>query len=159
MQFLTAVISAVLTLAPEGLSTPELRLDLLGAPLAKLSAADRRVLDEAVGLIRKGDHTLALARLSALKNGNPNNGALRVVASYALLQAGNLLGAFDEARKADSRENTSGYICLFLGKVALLTGNTAACDRELKHLANSSELAREVSELRRERQTVSPVRK
>jgi predicted Zn-dependent protease len=159
MQVVTAVMSAVLMLAPDGVSAPELRLDLLGAPLARLSAGDRRVLDEAVGLIRKGDHTLALARLSALKNGNPDNGALRVVASYALLQAGNLLGAFDEARKADTRENTTGYICLFLGKVALLTGNTAACDRELKHLSNSKDLAREVAELQRERQAVSPARK
>ena len=106
----------------------------LDGPLASLAHEDRDAVQDAVQLIQRGEHSLALARLSSLNERNPSNSSLRILTSYALLQAGNLAGAFEEAEKAHAAPDRLAYKCWFLGKVAELSGNQEIADREMAHL-------------------------
>jgi Flp pilus assembly protein TadD len=105
---------------------------------------------DAIALIRNDEHVLALARLSSLKQANPQNSSLRILASYALLQVGNLVGAFEEAEKAHTAPNGNSYRCWFLAKVALLNGKKSRCERELEHLKRIGDMAAEAAELEKE---------
>ena len=113
---------------------PELKLNRLKPSLDSLPRADRSNVERAAGLIRKGEHAAALAQLTELTRANPQNSSVRVVLAYALLQAGNLAGAFDHAKLAESAADHNSYVCLFLARVALLAGDTAYCRRELGHV-------------------------
>lgn len=128
----------------------DLRMDRLADSLNLLRTEDRAIVEEAVTLIRKGENALALGRLSALNAANPQNSSLRILTAYALLQAGNFLGAFDEAAKAEKAPNGNGYKCWFLAKVALLAGDKAVCKREIKHVKSVGDMAAEVKALERE---------
>ena len=94
----------------------ELRFDRLASALTLLSDADRKIVDEAVQLIREGEHAGALARLSTLTHSNPDNSSLRILMAYAQLQLGNLTGALDEAKKAHEAPNGNSYRCYFSGQ-------------------------------------------
>ncbi|MCX6625803.1 MAG: hypothetical protein NTY38_33015, partial [Acidobacteria bacterium] len=96
--------------------TLDLRPDRLAASLGKLSGGDQRAAKQALELIRKGEHSLALAQLTALTSRNPNASSIRILASYAMLQLGNLIGAFGEARKAETTSDANSYSCWFLAK-------------------------------------------
>lgn len=150
VRFATFALSLFLTLPAYGaLGVEDLKLDRLAKPITSLSVEERRIFDEAIGLIRAGNHSLALARLSGLKEANPKNSAVRVASSYVLLQAGNLLGAFEDAEKAESGE-ANGYLCWFLAKVSLATGQTAACKREVEHLKTVPEYREAAKEIEKE---------
>ena len=116
----------------------ELRYERLVSVLAGLNDSDRAVVDQAVELIKKGDGNIALTRLNTLNRSYPMNSSLRVLTAYALLQAGNLLGAYDEAKKAEAMPDPNSYKCWFLAKVAFINGDTAACKRELKHASGDA---------------------
>ena len=119
----------------------ELRVEKLGEALKLLRPDERPVVDQAVEQIKKGMHTAALATLSSLSKANPDNSSLRILTAYALLQAGNLVGAFDEAKKAEAAPNGNSYKCWFLAKVALLAGDQFACKREVGHLKKDGDMA------------------
>jgi Flp pilus assembly protein TadD len=115
-----------------------------------LSTADRDVVSDTISLIKDGEHTLALSRLSSLKQRNPQNSSLRILASYALLQIGNQAGAFEEAEKAHDTPDGDEFKCWFLAKVALLSGKRAVCEREIEHLRQHGEMTAEVNKLEEE---------
>jgi Flp pilus assembly protein TadD len=125
----------------------ELQFDRLTSALTLLSDSDRKVVNEAVQLIREGEHVGALARLSTLTNSNPDNSSLRILMAYAQLQLGNLTGALDEAKKAHEAPNGNSYRCYFLAKIAFLTGDSATCRRELNHAKNAGDMPEEVRQL------------
>jgi Flp pilus assembly protein TadD len=127
----------------------DLRLDLLTKPLSGLAPGDRRLVDESIALIKQGEHAKALAVLSEV-NKNTTNPGLKVILSYALLQVGDKVGAFGEAAKAESAQGANSYVCYFLAKVAAITGDQAACQRELEHVKKSGELKAEVKALEKE---------
>ena len=152
LQFGLILFSAVtLSLAAPPAAPPapamNLQYDRLASALTLLSDADRRTVDEAVQLIREGEHVGALARLSTLTHSNPNNSSLRILAAYAQLQLGNLTGALDEAKKAHDAPNGNSYRCYFLAKIAFLTGDNATCRRELNHTKNAGDMPEEVRQL------------
>jgi len=128
----------------------ELQYDRLQPALTELSSADRDIVQDSVNLIRQGEHLLALSRLSSLKQRSPQNSSLRILASYAILQAGNVVGAFAEAEKAHEAPNGNSYKCWFLAKVALLNGKKDVCERELKHVRGSGDMVTEVKQLEQE---------
>jgi hypothetical protein len=63
---------------------------------------------------------------------------------------GNLVGAFEEAKKAESAPNGNSYKCWFLAKVAVLAGDRKVCRRELKHVKQAGDMVAEVTALERE---------
>lgn len=128
------VWAMLLILVTAAAAEPELKLKRLNPSLKTLSRSERSAVDRAVGLIRKGEHTAALAQLTELTRSNPNNSSVRVVLAYALLQAGNLAGAFDHAKLAEAAPDHNSYVCLFLARIAWLAGDTASCRRELGHV-------------------------
>jgi Flp pilus assembly protein TadD len=125
----------------------ELRFDRLASALTLLGDGDRKIVDEAVQLIREGEHVGALARLSTLTHSNPDNSSLRILAAYAQLQLGNLTGALDEAKMAHDAPNGNSYRCYFLAKIAFLTGDTVTCRRELNHAKNAGDMPEDVRQL------------
>jgi Flp pilus assembly protein TadD len=145
---LVLVCAATLSLAaPPPAPAMELRFDRLASALTLLSDSDRKVVDEAVQLIREGEHVGALARLSTLTHSNPDNSSLRILMAYAQLQLGNLTGALDEAKKAHEASNGNSYRCYFLAKIAFLTGDNVTCRRELNHAKNAGDMPDEVRQL------------
>ncbi len=128
----------------------DLHYDRLSGPLDALSPAERDAVGDTIALIRKGEHALALARLSSLNEAHPQNSSLRILTSYALLQTGNLVGAFEEAERAHEAPDRMTYKCWFLGKVALLTGHQQVCERELHHLERAGDMLAETNQLRQE---------
>ncbi len=128
----------------------ELQFDRLQPALTELSAADRDIVNDSINLIKQGEHILALSRLSSLKQRSPQNSSLRILVSYALLQAGNVVGAFTEAEKAHEAPNGNSYKCWFLAKVALLNGKKDVCERELEHVKGAGDMAAEVRQLEQE---------
>jgi thioredoxin-like negative regulator of GroEL len=127
--------------------TFDLRLDRLADSFKLLQETDRASVDEVVGLIKMGDHSGALARLQELNQRNPQNSSLRVLTAYTMLQLGNLVGAFDEASKGEATPGKSSYKCWVLAKIALLTGDTAVCKRELKHVVKGGDMPEEARSL------------
>ena len=150
---LCLILICVATLAlaapppPQAVPSMDLRFDRLASALTLLTDADRKIVDEAVQLIREGEHAGALARLSALTHSNPENSSLRILMAYAQLQLGNLTGALDEAKKAHEAPNGNSYRCYFLAKIAFLTGDTVTCRRELNHAKNAGDMPEGVREL------------
>ncbi len=130
--------------------TMELRADRLSSSLAKLSGTDQQAAEQALRLIRKGEHSLALAQLTALTKDNPNNSALRILAAYSFLQLGNLVGAFREAKQAESSADANTYACWFLAKVSWLTGDKAICRREIGHLRHAGAMTPEAIALEKQ---------
>jgi thioredoxin-like negative regulator of GroEL len=124
--------------------------------LSSLSVPDREILDQSIGFIKNGDHNLAILRLKELVQANNTNGGIRLLLAYALLNAGNQFGAFDEAKRAEKVAH-DGYVCLFLAKVAFVVGDHTACKRELKHVdamggdptGEAAALAKELEEAKR----------
>jgi Flp pilus assembly protein TadD len=125
----------------------DLHFDRLASALTLLTDSDRKIVGEAVQLIREGEHVGALARLSALAQTNPNNSSLRILTAYAQLQLGNLTGAFDEAKRAHEAPNGNSYKCFFLAKLALLTGDKATCQRELDHVKRVGDMKQDARQL------------
>jgi len=133
--------------APPPAPAVALQYDRLASALTLLSDADHKVVDQAVELIREGQHAGALARLSTLTHSNPDNSSLRILMAYAQLQLGNLTGAFDEAKRAHDAPNGNSYRCYFLAKIAFLTGDNVTCRRELNHAKNAGDMPEEVRQL------------
>lgn len=131
-------------------------MDRLSAALRPLSKADARAVQESIQLIQKGSHAAALVRLTELNRGNPDNSSLRILTSYAMLQIGNLLGAFEEAGKAHDAPNGNSYKCWFLAKVALLNGKRELCEREMKHVRGVGDMKAEVRALEEELKQRNP---
>ena len=127
-----------------------LRFDRLASALSLLSAADRKIVDQAAQLIREGENLGALARLSELTRSNPDNSSLRILTGYVQLQLGNLTGALDEARKAHDANNGNSYRCYFLAKIAFLTGDKVTCKRELEHVTNAGDMPDEARQLEKD---------
>jgi Flp pilus assembly protein TadD len=125
----------------------DLQVDRLASALTLMNDADHRIVDEAVQLIREGEHAGALARLSTLTHSNPDNSSLRILLAYAQLQLGNLTGAFDEAKKAHDAPNGNSYRCYFLAKIAFLTGDKVTCRRELNHVKNAGDMPDDARQL------------
>jgi Flp pilus assembly protein TadD len=145
--FLLCAATPALAAPPQPAPTMELRFDRLTSALTLLSDSDRKIVDDAVHLIREGEHVGALARLSTLTHSNPDNSSLRILMAYAQLQLGNLTGALDEAKKAHDAPNGNSYRCYFLAKVAFLTGDSATCRRELNHTKNAGDMPEDVRQL------------
>jgi Flp pilus assembly protein TadD len=124
--------------------------------LGNLAASERGTIDRALGLIKKGQHTAAFAQLSELSRNNPNNSAARVVLAYALLQAGNLAGAFEHAQQAEAAADHNSYVCLFLARIAYIAGDRAICEREIKHVKKSKTYRTEVAQIERDLKRISP---
>jgi Flp pilus assembly protein TadD len=133
--------------APPPPPNMDLRYDRLASALTLLGDGDRKVVDDAIQLIREGEHAGALARLSTLTHSNPDNSSLRILMAYAQLQLGNLTGALDEAKQAHDAPNGNSYRCYFLAKIAFLTGDNATCRRELNHTKNAGDMPEEVRQL------------
>lgn len=130
--------------------TFDLNYSRLEGALNQLSSGDRIAVDDAIRLVRDGEHSLALARLSELNTANPANSSLRILASYALVLAGNLVGAFAEAEKAHDAPNGDSYKCWFFAKIALLNGKTDQCERELEHVRKAGDMIAEVQAIEAE---------
>lgn len=128
----------------------ELAADQLADPLKLLKDQDRSIVEQAIQLIRSGNHSLALVRLTSLNANNPQNSSLHILAAYAQLHLGNLLGAFDESKKAERAPNGNSYKCYFLAKIALLNGNKKVFQRELKHVKGAGDRQAEARELDKE---------
>ena len=128
----------------------ELKYESLTGALGVLKDTDRGAVSQAIEYIKQGQNSLALARLAELNQNNPGNSSLRILASYALLQVGNMIGAFEEAQKAESAANGNAYKCWFLAKVALLAGKSAVCEREVGHLKKAGAMTAEVRQLETE---------
>jgi hypothetical protein len=75
---------------------------------------------------------------------------LHVLVSYALLQIGNKLGAFDEEKQEEASPDHTGYVCYFFAKIAFLTGDNATCRRELGHVKSLGVHKEEVKQLESE---------
>ncbi len=148
----STVAMLILLAAQVPLRAEELHLDYgaLSSALDKLAAGDRKTVNDAIELIKKGNHGLALERLEALNQSEPNNAALRILTAYALLQLGNFVGAFENAQTAEKVPGGNVYACWFLAKVALLTGKPEVCRREMGHLEKAGAPASQLRELREE---------
>lgn len=147
---LLAICLLVVAAAPLRADKVDLRAERLTEALDLLKPSERSVVDHAVDLIRKGMNTDALAALSTLTKDNPKNSSLRILTAYALLQLGNLVGAFDEAKKAEAAPNGNSYKCWFLGKLALLVGDREVCKREIAHAKKAGDMATDVDALEKE---------
>ncbi len=128
----------------------DLRWDRLVAAIGLLPDGDRPSVDQAIALIKKGEHGAALLRLTELNRGSPNNSSLRLLTAYAMLQAGNLLGALQEAEQAHEAPNGNSYKCWIYSKIALLTGKQDLCKRELGHVKKVGDLPKEAKALEQE---------
>ena len=144
------LILLFLSLASMQAALFELKFNNLKPSLSRLSPEETKIVDRSIGLIRKGENTLALAQLSTLSKANPSNSALQVLMSYALLQIGNKLGAFDAAKQAEASPDHTGYVCYFFAKVAFLTGDSATCKREIAHVKSLGLHKKEIKELESE---------
>ena len=129
---------------PAQIPTFSLRIDQLTAPLQMLTDADRKVVDESLALIRDGQHRAALDRLFGLTKSHPENSSLHILTSYALLQAGNLVSAIQEATAAHEAPNGNSYKCAFRAQVALAQGDTVTCKEELEHVKKAGDQPDEV---------------
>lgn len=148
---LVALLAAQTALFP-------LRVDQLTAPLRMLSPSDRRIVDEAIALIRDGRHRAALDRLSDLATAHPENSSLHILAAYALLQAGNLVSALEEATRAHQAPNGNSYKCAFRAKIALLKGDIVTCDEELQHIRKAGDQPAEVRQIEKDLKRAKRVR-
>ncbi len=136
--------------APVQAAAFDLRFERLAESLAGLKETDRSTVQRAVESIKRGENTVALTQLSALTRNYPMNSSVRILTAYVLLQTGNLLGAFDEARKAESAPDGNSYKCWFLAKIAFIAGDNAVCKRELAHARGDKAATEDVRALEKE---------
>jgi hypothetical protein len=131
-----------------GIPKPQPKLDeaALAEPARALGSADGKVFDDAIQLIKSGNHAEALLSLTRLTGSNPKNVAVRATRAYVLLQVGNLLGALDDARMAEKNPH-SAYRCWLLAQISYLAGNERLCKREVKHLEGNPEYGGEAAKL------------
>lgn len=129
---------------------PQLNLKALAEPLQDLTPAERKVVDRTVVLIRDMRHGEALANLTSLTESNGKNSAVRILRAYVLLELGNVAGAVDDAKVAESSGIHTAYKCWFLAQVAYLTGNKPLCRREIKHLGSDSPYSLNAQKLSRD---------
>lgn len=113
----------------------------VAGPLESLSDADRKTVEDTVALMRRGDHRLAVVRLSALNDRNPSNSSLRLLISYALLQLGNLAESLAEAQRAHDAADHGVYQCYMLARVAAINGNKELARREIQHVRGADDAA------------------
>jgi hypothetical protein len=134
--------------AAAGIPKPEPKLDeaALAEPARALNSADGKVFDDAIQLIKLGNHAEALLSLTRLTGSNPKNVAVRATRAYVLLQVGNLLGALDDARIAEKNPHAA-YRCWLLAQISYLAGNERLCKREVKHLEGNPEYGAEAAKL------------
>lgn len=144
---LAFVMCSLLSVQPLDAINLELRFERLQEAFGLLSQADRPAVDDVIVLLKQGSHREALGRLEELNRQYPANSSLRVMTAYALLNLGNVLGAFQEADRAHDAPNGNPYKCLFFAKVALLAGKQEACKRELQHAKENKEQPKEVREI------------
>lgn len=149
LRFLSAWM-AFLFLAPAWAGEPDLKLNRLKPSLESLTRGERGSVTRALELIRRGEHSAALAQLTELTRANPANSASRVVLAFGLLQAGNLVGAFDQAKQAEAAADHNSYVCLFLARVARLVGEAEVCRRELGHVREAGTDKKEAAALERQ---------
>lgn len=147
---LTLSLLCLLPAGPVDAVNLDLRFDRLQEAFRLLPESDRGQVDEIIGLLKQGSHKEALSRLEELNRQFPSNSSLRVMTAYALLNLGNVLGAFEEADRAHDAPNGNPYKCLFFSKVALLAGKHEACKRELQHAKVNKEQPKEVREIEME---------
>ena len=140
----------MLALMPAWAGTPEVKLSRLKPSLQSLTAGERSTVSRALDLIQRGEHTAALAQLTELTRANPANSGARVVLAYGLLQAGNLVGAFDHAKQAEAAPDHNSYVCLFLARIARLAGDVEVCRRELGHVRQAGTDKKEAAEVERQ---------
>lgn len=153
MKQILVCLFSLLAFSSQGIAQGfELRYERLVEALAGLNEMDRKIVDSAIVLIKRGDSNIALTRLNSLNKTHPTNSSLRILTAYTLLQAGNLLGAFEEAKKAESSPDQVSYKCWFLAKVAFINGDNAACKRELNHAEGDSANKADAAALRAEMQ-------
>src|SRR5262249_18443222 len=137
-------------LAAQTVPKMDLQVDRLASALKLLTDADRQVVRQVMDLIRQGQHGIALARLSVLNTSNPENSSLPILTAYAQLQLGNLLGAFEEGKKAEVAPNGNSYKCFFLAKLSLVTGQREQCEREIEHVKKTGDFKSETRALERD---------
>lgn len=123
-----------------------------------LNMDERKVVDGAMELIRSGQHLAAFERLSVLSKSRPDNSSLHILVAYTLLQAGNIADAFREATTAHEAPNGSSYKCVFRAKIALLTGDTAACKEELGHLKRVGDQPADLKQIDKDLKSAKRVR-
>jgi predicted Zn-dependent protease len=135
--------------AAAGTAQPQPKLDeaALAGSAHTLDTADAKVFDDAIELIKQGNHALALLSLTRLTGSNPRNVAVRATRAYVLLQVGNLLGALDDARIAEKTGPHTAYRCWLLAQISYLAGNQHLCKREIKHLEGNAEYGAEAAKL------------
>ena len=127
------LVLLLMLFAPLNAEMFDLQYERLATSLAGLTTNDRSTVNQAVALIRQGENNLALVKLSSLNKQNPKNSSLRILTAYALLRAGDTIGALDNAKQAESAPDGTAYKCWFLAKVAFLSGDATTCRRELNH--------------------------
>ena len=113
----------------------------VAGPLESHTESDRKTVEDTVALMRRGDHRLALVRLSALNDRNPSNSSLRLLSSYALLQLGNLAESLAEAQRAHDAADHGVYQCYMLARVAAINGNKELTLREIQHVRGAGDAA------------------
>ncbi len=128
---------------------PELNLKALAEPLQDLTPEEKKVVDEAIKLIREMRDAEALTSLTNLTRSNSRNSSIRVLRAYVLLELGNLTGALDDATLAEASGVRASYKCWFLAQVAFLAGNKPLCRREIKHVSHDSHYGSQAENLRR----------
>jgi hypothetical protein len=134
--------------AAAGVPGPQPKLDeaALAGSARALNSGDGKVFDDAIQLIKLGNHAEALLSLTRLTGSNPKNVAVRATRAYVLLQVGNLLGALDDARIAEKNPHAA-YRCWLLAQISYLAGNQRICKREVKHLEGNPEYGAEAAKL------------
>ncbi len=135
--------------AAASITPPQPKLDevALAGSAHTLGSADAKVFDDAIGLIKQGNHAEALLSLTRLTGSNPKNVAVRATRAYVLLQVGNLLGALDDARVAEKTGPHAAYRCWLLAQISYLAGNQRLCKREVKHLEGNPDYGAEAAKL------------
>lgn len=80
-----------------GLSVPaECAVEAAAGRIAGFQPDRSVAVEQAVDLMRKGDYSLALVRLTAEKKDTSMPAQARILSAYALLVAGSKLGAFPD---------------------------------------------------------------
>ncbi|MBN8733350.1 MAG: hypothetical protein J0L64_22640 [Acidobacteria bacterium] len=137
-----SLLAAACSPSPHAQATHlELDYTRVAAHLSTLSDADRKTVEDTIMLMKRGDHRLALVRLAALNDRTPSNASLRLLASYALLQLGNLAESLAEAQRAHDAADHTAYQCYVLARVAAINGDSNRARREVQHVNGSGDEA------------------
>jgi hypothetical protein len=90
------VLFAVLLLGVGQRISGACAVEVAAERIAGFQPAGSVAVEQAVDLIRQGDYSLALLRLTSEKRDTSMPAQVRIFGAYALLVAGNSLGAFPE---------------------------------------------------------------